>query len=177
MIWQDVKTLFSVLEPRELLVCMLATVAGMRPGEIFGLKWRHVSADHVEIEQRVYRGQIDSPKTHRSIRSVALSEALQSAFAEWRALSTDPEPEAWVFPSETGETPISKDSTWRRRITPRLKLAGLNWVNFQVMRRTHASLMRELEVDPKIVADQLGHSVDVNLNVYSKPRWGFVRKH
>jgi hypothetical protein len=28
--------------------------------------------------------------------------------------------------------------------------------------------MRELEVDPKIVADQLGHSVDVNLNVYSK---------
>ena len=28
--------------------------------------------------------------------------------------------------------------------------------------------MRELEVDPKIAADQLGHSVDVNLNVYSK---------
>jgi hypothetical protein len=36
------------------------------------------------------------------------------------------------------------------------------------MRRTHSSLMRELEVDPKIVADRLGHSVDVNLNVYSK---------
>ena len=41
-------------------------------------------------------------------------------------------------------------------------------MNFQAMRRTHSSLMRELEVDPKIVADQLGHSVDVNLNVYSK---------
>jgi hypothetical protein len=45
-------------------------------------------------------------------------------------------------------------------------------VNFQVMRRTHASLMRELEVDPKVVADQLGHSVDVNLNVYSKTALG-----
>jgi hypothetical protein len=28
--------------------------------------------------------------------------------------------------------------------------------------------MRELEVDPKLVADQLGHSVDVNLNVYTQ---------
>ncbi len=55
---------------------------------------------------------------------------------------------------------------WRRWIAPRLKRVGLEWVNFQVMRRTHSSLMRELKVDPKTVADQLGHSVDVNLNVY-----------
>ena len=27
--------------------------------------------------------------------------------------------------------------------------------------------MRELEVDPKVVADQLGHTLDVNLNVYT----------
>ena len=27
--------------------------------------------------------------------------------------------------------------------------------------------MDELEVDPKVVADQHGHNVDVNLNVYS----------
>ena len=27
--------------------------------------------------------------------------------------------------------------------------------------------MRERNVDPKLVADQLGHSVDVNLNVYT----------
>lgn len=175
MAWQEVRMLFSVLEARELLVCMLATIAGMRPGEIFGLKWRHEEGDHIEIEQRVYRGEIDSPKTNRSIRSVALSEGLQLAFAKWRALSGDPGPDAWVFPSETLKTPLSKDNSWRRCIAPRLKAAGLEWVNFQVMRRTHASLMRELEVDPKIVADQLGHSVDVNLNVYSKTRLG-IRK-
>ena len=27
--------------------------------------------------------------------------------------------------------------------------------------------MRDLNVDPKLVADQLGHTVDVNLNVYT----------
>jgi hypothetical protein len=37
-----------------------------------------------------------------------------------------------------------------------------------MMRRTHPSLMRELDVDPKIVADQQGHTLDVNLNVYTQ---------
>ena len=59
---------------------------------------------------------------------------------------------------------------------PKLKEVGLEWANFQVMRRTHASLMRELDIDPKIVADQLGHTVDVNLNVYSKTALGVRKK-
>ena len=41
-------------------------------------------------------------------------------------------------------------------------------VQFQVMRRTHATLMRHLKADPKLVADQLGHKVDVSLNVYAQ---------
>ncbi len=55
---------------------------------------------------------------------------------------------------------------------PKLEKVGLEWANFQVMRRTHSSLMRELDVDPKVVADQLGHSLDVNLNVYTDSSLG-----
>jgi integrase len=36
------------------------------------------------------------------------------------------------------------------------------------MRRTHSSLMNEIHDDPKLVADQLGHTVDVNQNVYTR---------
>jgi integrase len=166
MTWQEVKLLFSALELRELLVCMLATTAGMRPGEIFGLKWQHIESEQIRIEQRMYRGHLDSPKTDR--RNIALSEGLRSVISQWRGFSGAPGPEEWVFPSENRKTPLAKDNCWTRWIKPRLKTIDLDWVNFQVMRRTHSSLMRELEVDPKIVADQLGHSVDVNLNVYSK---------
>jgi integrase len=56
----------------------------------------------------------------------------------------------------------------RRYIRPKLEEAGYGWVDFHVMRRTHSSLMRELGVDPKIVADQQGHTLDVNLNVYTE---------
>ena len=38
----------------------------------------------------------------------------------------------------------------------------------KVMRRTHSSLMKHLKRDPKVVADQLGHTLDVNQNVYTQ---------
>jgi integrase len=50
----------------------------------------------------------------------------------------------------------------------KLASVGLDWVSFQVVRRTHATLMNNLSADGKRVADQLGHSLDVNQNVYTK---------
>jgi len=70
------------------------------------------------------------------------------------------------------EPTLSKDNCWRGWIAPKLGPVGLGWGTFQVMRSTHASLMRELKVDHKVAARQLGHSVDVDLNVYSKTAFG-----
>jgi hypothetical protein len=44
------------------------------------------------------------------------------------------------------------------------------------MRRTHASLARERGIDPKLVADQLGHGLGVNLDVYTVAALG-QRQH
>ena len=165
---EQVGLLFSVLDDRELLIAKLAVLSGMRPGEIFALMWKHLREDHIVVEQRLYRGKIDSPKTTRSVRKVAFSEGLQNLITKWKNASVDSNPSAWVFPSEKLTTPLAKDNCWRRHFAPKLAAAGLGWVNFQVMRRTHSSIMRDNDVDPKVVADQLGHSLDVNLNVYTQ---------
>jgi integrase len=65
-------------------------------------------------------------------------------------------------------TVLSKDNCWRRFMHPRLERVGLGWANFLVMRRTHATLMKALGVDGKLVADQLGHTLDVNQNIYTQ---------
>jgi integrase len=65
-------------------------------------------------------------------------------------------------------TPLSKDNCWRRVMLPALAKVGLGWANFLVMRRTHATLMKALGADGKLVADQLGHSLDVSQNVYTQ---------
>ena len=56
---------------------------------------------------------------------------------------------------------MSRDNVVYRNIRPILKTLGFRWVDFHVMRRRiHPSLMRELGVDPKVVADQKGHTLD-----------------
>lgn len=82
-------------------------------------------------------------------------------------MSRDTSANAWVFPSERLKTPLAKDNCWRRSFLPKLKPIGLAWANFQVMRRTHSSLLKELQVDPHVRAEQMGHTIDVNENVYT----------
>jgi len=55
-----------------------------------------------------------------------------------------------------------------RYIRPKLKDVSLAWVDYRVMRRTHSSLMNEKGIDPKLVSDQQGHTVDVKLNVFTR---------
>jgi integrase len=164
---EEVRLLLSVLEVRERLIARLALLAGMRPGEVFGLKWERMEADYADIRQRVYRGDVDSPKSIRSMRHAALSDGLLVSVDEWRAVSLDTSADAWVFPSEKLTTPLAKDNCWRRGFLPRLKPVGLGWANFQVMRRTHSSMLKELDVDPHVRAEQMGHTIDVNENVYT----------
>jgi integrase len=163
----EVQTCFCVLGPRERLIAKLAILAGMRPGEIFALTWGEMTSTYANIRQRVYRGVIDTPKTEQSFRKAALSEGLLHEIEDWRKLAPSTAAHAWVFPSER-MTPMAKENVWRRSIGPKLDKVGLGWVNFQVMRRTHASLMSDLGVEGKLVADQLGHSLDVNQNVYTQ---------
>lgn len=61
-----------------------------------------------------------------------------------------------------------RDNVWYRGMRPKLKRIGLDWANFQALRRTHASLGHEVGVDPKVAADQRGHGIGVALDVHTK---------
>jgi integrase len=99
---------------------------------------------------------------------VPLSASLRQDLQDWLATLQVKNSDAWLFPSENVDTPFMRENAMYRHIRPRLETVGLGWVTFQVMRRTHSSLMRELGIDPKVVADLMGHDVDVNLNVYTQ---------
>jgi integrase len=164
---KEVQICFGALDLRERLIAKLAILAGMRPGEIFALTWGRLTATHADIRQRVYRRKIDTPKTDNSTRQAALSEGVLDEIENWRMMAVETRDDAWVFPSER-MTPLSKDNCWRRVMLPALVKVEMGWANFLVMRRTHATLMKALGADGKLVADQLGHSLDVSQNVYTQ---------
>lgn len=90
--------------------------------------------------------------------------------AIWRMYLANRQEDSFLFPSETGTTPLRPNNFWKRQVQPRLEPLGLEWVNFQVLRRTNASLSRKArvdDVDDKVAADQRGHGLGVSLGVYA----------
>jgi len=170
---EEVMLHFAAQAMRERLVDYLAIFVGMRPGEILALQRKHVdeSCTEVVISQGLYRGAIDSPKTEASYRTVAIPPITSTLLKEWMAL-VGSDPEAWVFASENPAKPLWRDNLWYRHMKPKLDQIGLGWANFQVMRRTHASLGHEAGIDPKVAADQRGHGIGVALDVYTKASIG-----
>jgi integrase len=166
---EEVNVALGAVEFREQILLHMAVFAGFRPGEMLALQRRHVSEDGtvVRVEQRVYRGDIDDPKTDPSRREVAIPPRTAELLLEWMNTSVGPEPDAYVFAGEKGK-PIWRDTLIYDHIRPKLKPHGLEWVDFQVMRATHASIGHRLKLDPKVTADQRGHGVGVAIEEYTK---------
>jgi len=165
----EVNTALGAVQLREQLLLHMAIFSGFRPGEMLGLQRRHVTGDAtvVKVEQRVYRGDIDNPKTNPSRREVAIPPRTAELLSQWMGSAVGPEPEAYVFAGERGK-PIWRDTLLYDHIRPKLKPLGLEWVDFQVMRATHASIGHRLKLDPKVTADQRGHGVGVAIEEYTK---------
>jgi integrase len=156
----------SALDVRERLIYRFAGLVGMRPGEILALRWGKIQPATAEIVERVYRGSRGDPKTDRSRRDAAIPPELAEDLKTWRTICADVSDDALVFPSERG-TFLSRDNFLRRNIQAKLAPVGLEWVNFQVLRRTQASLGHDHGVDPKVAADQRGHTIGVAIDTYT----------
>ena len=116
--FEDFGRVMKVLPLRERLIVRLATVEGMRPGEILGLQLRDLLDQSMRVRRRVYRGDVDSPKTGRT-REAALSPITRSLLSEWTTLLADQRPEAWLFQSEKVTSPLMRDNVQRRFIQPK----------------------------------------------------------
>ena len=165
---EQVELAIGTVEDREKVILRLAVFAGMRPGELLAIQREHVSADAsvIQIRQRVYRGKFASPK-NGLVRTVAVPPSTATLLRQWMENAVEPKPESFLFAGETGQ-PLWRSSLLDDYIKAKLKPVGLGWVNFQVMRRTHASLGHQAKVDPKVSADQRGHGIGVALDVYTK---------
>ncbi len=166
----EVRLALASLDLPERLIFRMAVFDGMRPGKIFAITLGKVNGNSVLIDQRLYGSNIDTPKGRkgkRTARVVALSPGTVFDLGAWKMFLGRTSEEAFLFPSETGSTPLRPNNLWKLAIRPRLQTIGQQWVNFQVLRRTNASLSRKANVGDKVSADQRGHGLGVSLGVYA----------
>jgi integrase len=142
-------------EPYKSMV-LIATLTGLRRGELFALRWGVLDFERklIRVRESVYEGHFGTPKTRSSIRSIAMSEVLAGMFRNLRP--KDATANDLVFSSRKG-TPLQSENILKRIIHPaceRLKLPKVGW---HTLRHTSATLLHEHE--PLRVAQAiLGHS-------------------
>jgi integrase len=164
----------------------LAVTTGLRPEEMYGLRWRDVriEARRLTVNQvlsktrrkkgeQTARFQFGPPKTEKSRRTIDFPEFVatllkneQGRLAEIRRLAgVQWKENGLVFPSEVG-TPLEERNVLRRfqAICHAYQLPKLRIYD---LRHTHASLLIHEGVHPKRISERLGHSsIKLTMDTY-----------
>ena len=159
----------------------LSIYTGLRRSELLGLRWSAVDLARrtmsiTETLQVVNGKGLMSlePKTDRSRRLVSLAPDALACLAglkikqreQREALGMTWSESDFVF-AHTDGSPFYPN-TVSKRFGELVKKAGIPHVRLHDMRHTHATLMLKEGVNPKTVAERLGHaSVVITLDTYS----------
>lgn len=112
----QIRQALGALDVRERLIFRPGVFEGMRPSEILAVQLVHVADGSISIEQRVYKGNMDTPKGRKgrkTSRVVGLSPGTALELSLWRQSLLRSGPEAFLFPTERN-TPLSRDNVWNR---------------------------------------------------------------
>ena len=162
---EEVIRLLSVLREPVRSMVLLAILTGLRIGEILALRWQDVDVNgrELHVERAYYRGNMGTPKTKGSKRTVPLPLSVM------RVLAALPVNGELVFASRKG-TPLNDTNLLLRILKPAGKLAGVPWVSWHTFRRTHATLLQLAGGSAKDAQAQLGHSqITTTLGIYTIP--------
>lgn len=154
---------------------------GMRPEEYLALRWSDLRDGAATVQRAVTRKisgggyHFIPPKTPRARRSIPLSRETLAALERHRRRQNEARlalGDKWhdldlVFPARDG-TPMSGDNLRNRYFKPLLVKAKIPDMPLYALRHTCATLLMQHGVNPKIVAERLGHSsITITLDTYS----------
>ena len=178
----ETATLLKAAQGTRLYIRILLTVtAGLRRGELLGLKWNDIDFKRGKlsvrraVEQTRSHGVVlKTPKSKKSIRTIALLpmavEALQRHRLDQKKekLLMGPayQDEGLVFPQANGT--LWKPDSFTKTFIRLAQRSGVGKLRFHDLRHSHATQLLRQGVHPKIVSERLGHSsVGITLDTYS----------
>jgi integrase len=168
----------------------LAIVTGMRQGELLGLTWGAVDLEAATLTVKAALQRMSGepprlvePKTETSKRTIPLMAREVTELRRHRARQKAERlaaGKAWdnaldlVFTNPEGR-PLWYNAV-EKRLTRLLDAEALPKLRFHDLRRSCASILLGLGVNPKTVSELLGHSkVSMTLDVYSRSSPGIKR--
>lgn len=158
--------LIQTAHGRERVIVRLAIECGLRPGELFALRWSDWMGDSLMIDESYSKSKVRKTKTETSKAKVAVPKDLQTELQFYRAAMGNPPAEAWMFPSQMTDRPIDLSSYRKDYLKPLGAKAGLPNIDFRVLRRSCATYLNQIG-GAKAAQGQLRHAdPDMTLRVY-----------
>lgn len=149
------------------VVVLVATLAGLRKGEIEALRWNDLRDDTITVDEASYLGTLGTPKSDKSNRRVAIGPTIHKALQEWRQQARFTESDDFVFAIRTN-TPIDLHNAAPRHLKPGCRQLGIPEVSWHDLRHTYTTWGRKAGVNAEAMRDLLGHeSVKTTLDIYS----------
>lgn len=159
---EEVHLILSTPSPYH-LAYVLALTAGLRLGEILGLKFADFSNDSVSVSRELNEHHIiDSngrrerqkvirqTKTHSSIRTVPLTDYAKKALEEYDQTGE------YVFTSRSGQ--FIDSANFRRSWQRHLKKCGIPYRKFHACRATFCTMLCKAGVPLETASKLMGHS-------------------
>jgi hypothetical protein len=128
---------------------------GMRAGEALGLEVKHVSEDGstISIEQSVWAGQTQLPKTANAIREIDCPSELAAML---KAFIGDRKT-GFLFQTRTGKS-LTQVNVLKRQLHPLLKKLNVEIAGFHAARRFRTSFLRKSRCPEDLIRFWLGHA-------------------
>jgi integrase len=170
-------------EPYATMV-FVAVYTGLRASELIGLKWRNVHADSIAIDERYCRGDWGIPKSKASNATIPVNPSVIDRVHRLKTITVEIKagtatrrypavkasgPDDLVFGSVVKGVPMRDNNILSRFIKPAARTLGMGWVNWQVLRRSHATWLKLAGADVKDAQAQMRHSrVTTTIEIYQQ---------
>jgi len=167
---QEIPQVLSRLPHREELILRMSLVLGLRPGELFALRWNDIEGYALRLDEATVDGKVyPTLKTKQSKGFVALPASLRAALTQWKAAQRPRSDSEFIFPNARGGV-FRLDNYRADVLRPALKKVaeetGIDGVDFRACRRTCATHLSQ-HGGVKEVQAHLRHSrATTTLDVY-----------
>ncbi len=136
----EISLVLSRVPFREGLILRMSLVLGLRPGELFALRWDDIVGYALRLDESTIDGQLYATlKTKESKGFVALPSSLRADLAKWRRIQNPFSEQDFIFPNAEGG--VYRVDNYRADVLrPALKRVadetGIIGIDFRACRRT-----------------------------------------